>query len=405
LSVVAPPEPPRPDELEALIREARARQRRRRLAVAGFVALAAGLALALWAAIPGGGSARSARGGGGHSGGPPTTGANGRRAQIFNLGSTGGVTWAMNARHFWLTGNGGGTWRPLPAALGYSGAIHQIQYVDRNHGWVWSGARNRLYRTADGGRSWESAPLPRHIAQSETSFTFVSRERGYLAASAPGPRLFATQDGGATWHLVSRPPFRYGAWGLDFVNRLHGFAVANNTLYRTTNGGRRWSAVLRSREQSTELWSPTTFGSHVVVPELVFATGNPDGPDRLVVHSSRDGGVTWSAHRAPQLIGGALDHDEGPSTLGFTALTPSDWVAQSSSGSLVTTDGGRSWRTVRPTGLPNGAYLFGTSFTPLRDGWALLARQHSSRPVLMRTTDGGRHWSPAGPRLPEHHRR
>jgi hypothetical protein len=41
MSVVAPPEPPRPDELEALIREARARQRRRWIQIVTAVAAAA----------------------------------------------------------------------------------------------------------------------------------------------------------------------------------------------------------------------------------------------------------------------------------------------------------------------------------------------------------------------------
>ena len=53
MSVVAPPEPPRPDELEALIREARTRQRRRRLRGAAVVAAVAAIGLSIWAAVPG----------------------------------------------------------------------------------------------------------------------------------------------------------------------------------------------------------------------------------------------------------------------------------------------------------------------------------------------------------------
>src|ERR1051326_2644782 len=49
MSVVAPPEVPRPDELELLIREARARQLKRRLGVAACVALVAGGAIAAYA--------------------------------------------------------------------------------------------------------------------------------------------------------------------------------------------------------------------------------------------------------------------------------------------------------------------------------------------------------------------
>jgi hypothetical protein len=49
MSVVAPP--PK-DELELLIREARARQRKRWIGRAGLLALAAGLALAVSALVP-----------------------------------------------------------------------------------------------------------------------------------------------------------------------------------------------------------------------------------------------------------------------------------------------------------------------------------------------------------------
>lgn len=56
MSVVAPPEPPSHDELEALIREARARQRRRLLVIAALVAGAAGIGLGVNAVLAGGGA-------------------------------------------------------------------------------------------------------------------------------------------------------------------------------------------------------------------------------------------------------------------------------------------------------------------------------------------------------------
>jgi hypothetical protein len=71
MSVVAPPEPPRPDELEAQIREARARQRRRWLIGAVVVAAATGLALAIAAVLAGGSSRHAVTGG--HSASPAKT--------------------------------------------------------------------------------------------------------------------------------------------------------------------------------------------------------------------------------------------------------------------------------------------------------------------------------------------
>lgn len=61
MSVVAPPEPPRPEDLEALIREARARQRRRWTIGAVAVATVAAIGLAVWAVVPGSGKPRHAR--------------------------------------------------------------------------------------------------------------------------------------------------------------------------------------------------------------------------------------------------------------------------------------------------------------------------------------------------------
>lgn len=62
MSVVSPPEP-RQEELELLIREARARQRRRRLGAAAFVALLAGASLAVHSIASGGSSPASKAGG------------------------------------------------------------------------------------------------------------------------------------------------------------------------------------------------------------------------------------------------------------------------------------------------------------------------------------------------------
>jgi hypothetical protein len=57
----APPEPPRPDELELLIREARARQRKRRMIAAAAMGGAAALVLSAWAVFTGGGKPNRAQ--------------------------------------------------------------------------------------------------------------------------------------------------------------------------------------------------------------------------------------------------------------------------------------------------------------------------------------------------------
>jgi hypothetical protein len=69
--MIAPPKPPAQDELETLMKEARERQLRRRLLAAAGVAIAAALALAIYAVTLGGGSTESAGSGPLGPGGAP----------------------------------------------------------------------------------------------------------------------------------------------------------------------------------------------------------------------------------------------------------------------------------------------------------------------------------------------
>jgi hypothetical protein len=87
VSVVAPPELPRPDELEALIREARARQRRRWVGAAALVAVLAGAVLGISSLV--GGTSRSATSSGGQRSEPASAsrcGVSVKGAQVFQDG-------------------------------------------------------------------------------------------------------------------------------------------------------------------------------------------------------------------------------------------------------------------------------------------------------------------------------
>jgi hypothetical protein len=98
--MIAPPKRPAQDELEALMKEARARQLRRRLLGAAGVAIAAALALAIYAVTLGSGSSQSVRSAPLGPGGVPFC----RSAQISsNLdipdGLTGLTAWLILANH------------------------------------------------------------------------------------------------------------------------------------------------------------------------------------------------------------------------------------------------------------------------------------------------------------------
>lgn len=429
MSVVAPPEPPRsdeldalipearsrqrrrwllgvrPDELELLIREARARQRRRRLVMAAAVAIAAAASASVWAAIPGLGSGSSVLGGRGETG--TSRGIdNAGRVPIVEVGTSGGVTWALNGLGMWVTTNGGRTWRAsAPKHVRHMGdlmeRVEQVDFLDRRHAWLFAVDVNgglqpawarhaELDWTSDGGRTWHWT-MPRGCCG---DVSFLTPRRGFFLGPS---RLFSTNDGGRSWQPVARIPFREGV--PTFVDARHGVAVVGKgRLFSTSDGGRRWVPA-QVPARASVLPNVRRFGQRLVVPaELV-------GPlaTRLVVYVSEDGGATWQARPAPKWwvpLVGSSDPSE------FSAASPSVWYAAGWHKLAVTTDAGRTWRLVRVTDIPARWTMSAIDFTRLRVGWAVFQRATPpDRSVLMRTTDGGVHWTPAGPRKLKSHRR
>jgi photosystem II stability/assembly factor-like uncharacterized protein len=397
--------PPPQDELELLIREARARQRRRRILIAAALAAVAGAALSVGAAVPGGGAATHSRGG--SSPGALTHNARspliGRRVPIVTVGSSGGVTWAFNGLKMWLTTNGGRTWRAsAPKHVRDMGdlmeRVGQVHFIDRRHGWVFAvdvrgglhpaWARHaELDRTSDGGHTWHWT-IPRGCCG---AVSFLDPRHGWFL----GPHsVMETTDGGARWKPVAREPFAYGV--PTFVDAEHGVAVVGKgDLYRTGDGGRRWSRV-RLPGHASALPNIAAFGRRLVVPAEVI------GPPRtqLVVYVSSDGGASWQARPAAgwvPLIGDA-DAQE------FSAATPTVWYATRWHELAVTRDAGRTWTPVKVADLPPRWTISTISFVSPLVGWGVFQRGSvPTASVLMRTTDGGVHWKPAGPLEPKRH--
>jgi photosystem II stability/assembly factor-like uncharacterized protein len=403
--------------LEALIRQARARQRRRWILLAAGLALTAGVGLSVWAAIPSG-----ARGRHGHVRGPARVSAirqieaAGHRSFIVETGAGGGVAWADNGGGFWLTANGGRSWGlsvpPHVAATGDPVArIEQVQFVDRRHGWisasdVYGGFRIppgtasvrhwEIDRTTDGGRTWRAEVPPGCLTICrDGTMSFVDARHGYVLANGiGGAKLFSTRDGGAAWTLVHRT-----AWqgSIAFVDRRHGVTSAGHVFRETSDGGHRWFSLPSAPRPTFS--SVRAFGRRLVLFGIRSRDGHGTRRFRLVSYMSSDGGGHWQARVAPAWL------PLGPPENDISTPTAHDWVAPSSNQLSVTHDAGRTWHLVRPADLPRGWFISQIDFTSPRVGWAIFAvgGQHLFESVLVRTTDGGGHWAPAGPRAPRRH--
>jgi hypothetical protein len=416
--------------LDPLIGEARRRARRRRVAVLGIVLAGAGCGLAGWRLTSG---ARAPA--------PAAEAARivvtARTTFVGEAGLTGGVGWAMNGLGFWITPNDGGTWitatpKHVRSAGDAYARIGDVQFVDRDHGWlsaadVFGGfplpknaptwRHMEIDRTTDGGRTWRASVPPGCLqACGGAHLSFLDSSAGFAVATKG---LFATRDGGATWTRVSHPPF-VGA--IDFLDARNGFGVSEPTRwggpqedvplgggipYRTSDGGRTWSRLGLAAPAAYAGWQRTAgpfrfFGTDGVVP--VRLRDPRTHVQRLVVYTSADGGATWAGHPVP--AGVLWSHSFFtwgiPSSGLFSAASPRAWVVNGNRVLYVTSDAGRSWRTVEPLDLPARGTIWEAQFTSADDGWAIfwLPKGDAGSGALVSTTDGGVTWAPLAPPVP-----
>jgi len=419
---------PAPFKVDPLIAEARRRQRRRRLVLIAAVVASAATGVGLWRATSNGSSpaARVPR---------LSIAQAAHTAFVSDEGMTGGVGWAMNGLGLWLTTDGGRTWLtatpPHVRATGDAVArIGQIQFVDPKHGWLTAGdvfggfkipkhaaslRHMEIDRTTDGGRTWKASVPPGCLETCGGDYiSFLDTRHGFAIATKG---LFKTNDGGASWTRVSRPPF---AGAITFLDERHGFGVSDSfrwappkydipigggVLYRTVDGGVTWSRVVLRAPRAYARWErtsdPVTFfdNRNGVVP--VRFRDPRTHAQRLVVYATSDGGATWTARPAPATVTWSATWGL-PTTWYFSAPNARDWVVTGKRVLYVTADGGLTWRTIHPRDVPRGGSIWNAVFSSADDGWAIFAQPGmTAYPALVQTTDGGRDWSALAPPVPK----
>jgi photosystem II stability/assembly factor-like uncharacterized protein len=110
-----------------------------------------------------------------------------------------------------------------------------------------------LYRTTDGGRTWtrQAPAAPRGFTHADTyPPRLLGRGLGILPVQLYGRRgahsfeLYVTHDGGAHWGSTTLLRLRPGtAFAQSFADLDHGWVTDGHALYRTIDGGRRWTII------------------------------------------------------------------------------------------------------------------------------------------------------------------
>ncbi|HAS40779.1 MAG TPA: hypothetical protein DCS93_09885 [Microscillaceae bacterium] len=161
--------------------------------------------------------------------------------------------------------------------------LESVFFVDNNIGYVGGAGvlAPTLLKTIDGGATWTS--LPNNIAANEVvGLYFTSANVGWALVDNG---LYQTTDGGTTWNKHLDLPL-HNQGGITFKNSLVGmiYQVANDAPYYTLDGGQNWQkATLPSNLRFHQI--------HYMGGSSQVVYGVSNGGD---LYKSSDDGATWA---------------------------------------------------------------------------------------------------------------
>jgi photosystem II stability/assembly factor-like uncharacterized protein len=348
----------------------------------------------------------------------------------------------------YATHDGGRTWRRLlhfssqpvigPTAL----PTVWMHVFDTQHGLVIAPAaqpRAELYRTTDGGATWTALPLPsRSLYSPINDVAFVGMHDLWVLAHLGGAmgaeavRIYRTRDAGGHWAMIACVAFPNATPGygcrlrsgltlggrkdsITFTSPSHGVLTVNNNsgipaLSVTHDGGLHWHTNMPGWPHGVpapnattgvfpdvELGQPLFFGKVGILPMTVRICRRAHVPTNYVCTSglytllTHDGGQTWPLTRRFPFTADSLHR------LAWQVMTPMAWRALVGTKLWFTDDAGAHWTGI-PAAIPSGYTPVVVQFATWTTGWAIAAQIYQPDNVaqttqLLRTDDGGRHWS------------
>jgi photosystem II stability/assembly factor-like uncharacterized protein len=301
-----------------------------------------------------------------------------RYGLVLDPSRTGVLYILSESKGVFKTTDGGSTWvemndglvlppGPMPKALAIDASQPTTLYVGYVNGWI--------FKTTDGGQRWVQLNVPG--ISTFVRFLVVSPRDSKVIAT----NLVVTRDGGSTW---APAPFPWTtSWSFHPTDDKVWFA-SNGSTMKSVDAGITWVA--------------SDAGMTAPDHKVVF---DPVDPDRLYagpapgfsfpgLHTSQDGGVTWT------LLPGLHPSDCRGTAL---AVSPTDsevaYAAFDATGIVKTTDGGRTWRSAGPSPaiFPQNRADAARAIESIavdpsnpQNVWA------ASYAGIVRSADGGAHW-------------
>jgi photosystem II stability/assembly factor-like uncharacterized protein len=267
----------------------------------------------------------------------------------------------------WKTSNGGASFEPVFDSQGsFSIGWITVDPQRPNIVWVGTGERNSqrsvaygdgVYKSEDGGRSWTNVGLKssehigRIVVHPKDSDTVYVAAQGPLWAPGGDRGLYKTTDGGKTWSLVLKISEHTGVSDVvldprnpDIVvatayqRRRHFFTMINggpeSAIHRSTDGGKTWKKVATGLPE--EQLGRIGLAISPVNPDVLYANVEAANGKGGIFRSS-DNGVTWEK-RADYNQGSMYYGDVFADPLNVDRIYVPDVIFQ------VSDDGGKTLR-------------------------------------------------------------
>jgi photosystem II stability/assembly factor-like uncharacterized protein len=276
-----------------------------------------------------------------------------------------------------------------------------VSTVSETVAWA-SGANGTFSRTVDAGNHWTSGVVAGAEKLDFRDVHGVDANTAYLLSIGEGEssRIYKTTDGGKNWTLqfTNRTPKGFFD-GIAFWDARNGVAFSDPVdgkllIIRTTDGGATWTEIPSSGIPAAVNGEAAfaASGTSIVVQGTRNAWIGTGGGAARVFHTT-DGGMTWTVASTPIISGGSA----GIFSVAFRdamngVVVGGDYQKEkeSSANFAITTDGGVTWK----AGSPLAGFRSAVSWVRAGDRWDLIASGPSGSDY---SSDGGRTWSPIDP--------
>ncbi len=280
-----------------------------------------------------------------------------------HISSDGGLTW--NASNDGITTRTGPSGDAIP--------VFSLTIDPQNPDVIWVGTQNKrgIFRSTNGGETW------------------VEKDNGVVEKAGISFRGFTVdpRDSNVVYAAAEIASF---VWAGE-ARQGREFDLTRGVIYKTTDGGERWTAIWRGDNLARYIWIDPHDTNVVYVSTGIFdreaadsrAEANQPGGEGIL--KSADGGRTWqhSNNGLKNLyIGSLFMHPQDPDVLLAAA---GNNAYRTGSGVYLTMDAGKTWQLVLSTGsTPATSVEFSTSDPKI--AYAGTAR------AVYRSEDGGRTW-------------